>query len=389
MKLKRLQKKMIDNLDEMSALFELEGIKPEEYIQRVQMANSLLADKAVELNAHIRDLSLLNEINNQMTSTINIEELLRTIAKSLQPVADLNAVAIIINSSDNPLYSLNLFKPISKDHFETISRETLTALTSEIGTNIPISRLKLSLNNRSMMQSLGKTVEPLPDMQTFYLRVKGKILGVVSICTPSGQSLMQREIDIFDTIFGSMGLAVENALLHETMKHQALTDGLTGLYNHRTFQDFLDREILRSVREGRKLSLVIIDIDHFKKINDTYGHPTGDQVLKHVVKDLSESMRPYDIVCRYGGEEFSAILRDVDSQTAFTISERIRMKIESNPYQNGESTIPITVSMGVSSYPEEDINTKPALIESADKALYQAKQGGRNKTVIYKSNSSG
>ena len=383
----QIKQRMIDNLEELSDLFELEKIQSEEYVSRVQKANMLLAEKSVELDHRIRDLSLLNEINNQMTSSINIEELLKIMAKSLQPVADLSAVAIMLDDAENPLYSMNLFKPISKDHFESISRNTLTALTAENGKSISISKLKLSLNNRSMMQSLGKTSEEPLEMESFPLRVKGNVLGVVSVCTAPNQVLLQRELDLFETIFGSMGIAVENALLHETMKHQALTDGLTGLYNHRTFQDFLDKEMLRSVREGKKLSLLIIDIDFFKKINDNYGHPTGDQVLKHVVKELNESMRPYDVICRYGGEEFSAILRDVGSETAQSIAERLRSKIEEAPYQNGTATIPITVSMGVATYPEEDISTKPSLIEAADKALYQAKQGGRNRVVVFKHNS--
>ena len=166
-----------------------------------------------------------------------------------------------------------------------------------------------------------------------------------------------------------------NAFLAE----RANRDGLTGLYNHRYFQEALARETALCVRHGRDLSLIFGDVDHFKKFNDTHGHQAGDTALCKIAEILQKCVRISDIVARYGGEEFVVLLPDTPKEDARVVAERIRAAIESYPFPGGE-TQPggkLTISLGLSSFPE-DGREPAALIKGADAALYAAKRDGRN-----------
>jgi diguanylate cyclase (GGDEF)-like protein len=161
-------------------------------------------------------------------------------------------------------------------------------------------------------------------------------------------------------------------------------DGLTGLYNARFFHEMLLRELERVKRSSRPFSLIILDADRFKRINDRYGHPTGDQVLQHIARVARSVLRGYDTLARYGGEEFIAMLPDANAAQALLLGERLRKMIEQRPFMTDDGeTIRVTVSVGVAQahapYDKKD------LISQADQALYRAKETGRNKVVLYKS----
>jgi diguanylate cyclase (GGDEF)-like protein len=158
----------------------------------------------------------------------------------------------------------------------------------------------------------------------------------------------------------------------------SITDGLTKLHNHRYFQDELARAFENSQRYDRPLSLAMIDIDFFKKVNDTYGHAAGDDVLKAVAALYRDSVRATDLVARYGGEEFAVMMPETDLDDAITFAEKIRTMIESSPVQTQAGTLKVTVSIGVASVPRTKINSSKELIVAADKALYRAKKAGRN-----------
>lgn len=158
----------------------------------------------------------------------------------------------------------------------------------------------------------------------------------------------------------------------------SITDGLTKLNNHRYLQDELARAFEEAQRYERPLSLAMIDIDFFKKVNDTYGHAVGDDVLKRVAKLYRESVRSTDLVARYGGEEFAVMMPETNLEDGITFAEKIRNMIESTPLETQIGPLSITVSVGVASVPHTRIHTAKELIVAADKALYRAKRGGRN-----------
>ena len=159
----------------------------------------------------------------------------------------------------------------------------------------------------------------------------------------------------------------------------SITDGLTQLYNHRYFQDELARAFEESLRYERPLSLALIDLDFFKKVNDTYGHATGDQVLKAMSRVFAESIRITDTAARYGGEEFAVMMPETTMEDALQFAEKIRNMVASTPVAIADGReIRVTVSIGVSTAPHPRLTNPRALIEAADKCLYEAKQRGRN-----------
>jgi diguanylate cyclase (GGDEF)-like protein len=190
------------------------------------------------------------------------------------------------------------------------------------------------------------------------------------------------QIDLLKVMCNHASTSIANAKLHSEIEKMATTDGLTGLLNHRLFQERLTGEFKRLNRLSGPLSLLLADIDHFKKVNDTYGHPVGDLVLKGVSGVITETIRDIDIPARYGGEEFGVILPGTDAVGAQKIAERLRRAVMAKTFTADDKTLKVTVSIGVATSPE-DAESKEGLIEKADQALYHAKHGGRNRAVIW------
>ncbi len=171
----------------------------------------------------------------------------------------------------------------------------------------------------------------------------------------------------------------KNRLLLE----MANRDGLTGLYNHRYFQETLSKDFKKALRYNESLSCVMFDIDHFKKFNDTYGHQTGDMVLKTLGGLIKSLMRDSDLAARYGGEEFALILYHTEAKDAYDIAERLRKTVEQHKFQAEDLVLSVNISIGVACYYHPEIPDAKTLIECADKALYKAKDEGRNKVVAF------
>jgi diguanylate cyclase (GGDEF)-like protein len=168
--------------------------------------------------------------------------------------------------------------------------------------------------------------------------------------------------------------------LNEVLREMAIRDGLTGLYNHRFFYEALWKEIDRSTRHGHVFSLIFIDVDFFKRYNDTYGHPEGDKVLRDLAEIFKKRLRKTDLIARYGGEEFVMLLPETHRDIARRVAEEIRKRVEEHPFE-GEEVQPlgkVTVSMGLAVFPG-DGSDGDSLIKSADAALYEAKHSGRNR----------
>ena len=166
------------------------------------------------------------------------------------------------------------------------------------------------------------------------------------------------------------------------IEKQATTDGLTGLLNHRVFQEKLSNELRRQGRLSGPLSLILTDIDFFKKVNDNYGHPVGDIVLKGVSKIIKETLRDIDIPARYGGEEFAIVLPGTDGPGAKIIAERLRNAVREKSFTADDKNFNVSISMGIAVSPA-DAKRKEDLIEKADQALYHAKHNGRNQSVLW------
>jgi len=207
--------------------------------------------------------------------------------------------------------------------------------------------------------------------------------GLFSVESDEQQIITEDVEQILTTLVENASVAFVRAMLYQKMEKLATTDGLTGLNNHRTFQEALAQEIERSRRYSRPLSLLLMDIDHFKTFNDTYGHPVGDLVLKEIASCIRRSIRINDIPARYGGEEFVVIIPETNERGALITAERIRSTIEQHTIISLGRELKVNVSIGCSAFPE-NAPSQQALIDTADKALYAAKKAGRNRVIPYK-----
>jgi diguanylate cyclase (GGDEF)-like protein len=252
-------------------------------------------------------------------------------------------------------------------------------------------------HHRSLLQhELGKRASPPPlfghgdldrPVQSFLgipLVLGESVMGAVYFLGKQPGLFADHHQHLLGIFCNQAAAALSNALLHQEMANMATQDGLTGLHNHRSFHERLAAECERVHRHPAPLSLLLLDLDHFKQINDTHGHPVGDAVLRRIAVTLRETIRAIDVAARYGGEEFALILPETDETGAEQIGERIRKEIAHSQFLLGETVILVTVSIGIATFPRHG-RTKEELLAHADQALYTAKQQGRNRVCLYAS----
>ena len=249
------------------------------------------------------------------------------------------------------------------------------------------SVLELAARTREthLFSRLDGTSDPwltamLPDARDLVvvpLSTEGRTIGVLVIehKIREGSRIEKRLVDMVERFASHGALALRNAWLLDEVQQLASTDSLTKIANRMTFQDTLEREMSRAAREGGDVTLLLLDIDHFKKLNDTRGHQAGDEVLRQVAATLRDQQRAYDTAARYGGEEFGLILPGVSASDAGAIAERVRHAI-------AENGCGITASIGAATFPQDGV-TEDALVGAADEALYRSKHAGRNRVTQY------
>jgi diguanylate cyclase (GGDEF)-like protein len=209
-----------------------------------------------------------------------------------------------------------------------------------------------------------------------------KVLGLITVAR-GDRPFSGPEQELFNYLASQAAVSIENVGLHETVQRQAVTDELTGLFNHRRFQEVMSIEVERAKRFGHTLGLIMLDLDDFKLVNDRYGHLQGDQVLREVARVLLDSSREIDEPARYGGEEMAVALPQTDLEGAEQFAERVRARIEALevPVIGGSGVVRVTASLGAAALPQSAAADKDALVAAADSALYRAKRLGKNRVV--------
>jgi diguanylate cyclase (GGDEF)-like protein len=207
----------------------------------------------------------------------------------------------------------------------------------------------------------------------------GTVVGVLLLWDCSDdRDFTEDDLTTLRTFTSQATVAVDNVLLHDEANRLSVTDGLTGLTNYRGFTLTIGKEIERAVRFERPLSLLLLDLDHFKLVNDVWGHPRGDAVLVELAARIRSQVRDVDTLARYGGEEFVVVLPETDRAGAVQAAERICAAVRRRPFgEDGEQPIDMTLSLGIAVFPDHGTSST-ALLRLADEALYAAKRGGRD-----------
>ena len=216
-----------------------------------------------------------------------------------------------------------------------------------------------------------------------------KLIGSLNLASYNRDKFQEESAtDFMEHLAAVVSVCLEAAEIRERLRFIGLTDGLTGVNNRRFFDQRLHEELERARRDRVSLGCLFIDLDHFKKINDSFGHQVGDEVLRHVAQLIREQLRTIDVVARYGGEEFAVLLAQADIDLSMEIAERIRKSIEQWEYDSEEIDMQVSVSVGVATTKQIDSSDDIGeiahkLVEAADQAVYRAKEAGRNQVINY------
>jgi diguanylate cyclase (GGDEF)-like protein len=213
------------------------------------------------------------------------------------------------------------------------------------------------------------------------VRAARAVVGALHVSADPRQRVFGNEdLRLLEVLASLASDALGNGLLFEQVQQNALRDGLTGLLTHRAFHERLEAAILEASRYRQPVSVVLVDIDHFKSVNDTHGHPAGDAVLQGVAHVLDRNVRDVDVIARYGGEEFVLLLFQTGYDAALALAERVREDLAEQPFDAGGKSLHATASFGVAAFPE-DATSAQQLMRQADQSLYAAKKSGRNRVV--------
>lgn len=208
------------------------------------------------------------------------------------------------------------------------------------------------------------------------------VVGALALVSTRSRGMDQAASAALDRMLPTFSMVVENLRLYEKMRLQAVTDGLTRAYNHRHFHELLTAEVKRAARNSRPVSLLMVDLDHFKRINDRWGHQCGDEVLGTVAERIGTQLRDSDVLARYGGEEFAILLPDTPLAGAKKAAERVRAVVGSDPVMTRAGDVSVTVSVGVAEASGDQLARPSELVSRADAALYEAKRAGRDRVVL-------
>lgn len=339
-----------------------------------------------------RRLTTLQQVSAAISETLVLDELFRRI---------MDAMAGLIELDEQWPLGIFLVEPDGSMHLAAQRGVGDRFITAHQGMQIGQCLCGKAARGESIISELctadpRRTIDPGPMPEHGHLilplRAKERVVGVFFYYLPPGRIIKQAELETFLAVGNQMGLAIDNVRLYETVRHMSIHDPLTGLYNHGRFYSLLEEEISRHRRTGRPLALLMLDIDHFKKVNDTYGHRAGDAILRQLSRLLQKEARTIDRVCRYGGEELALILPDTDLEAARKAAERLRRGVEEHRFITcDQRQIKITVSIGVAACAETETETEAeaeSLVNAADKALYAAKRAGRNRVCCDRDNSS-
>jgi diguanylate cyclase (GGDEF)-like protein len=381
-----------------------------------QLRGVLVADRMEPEPFEDRDETLLRTLAGEVLRAIEVERVLVEIRRArdekirfIRAIEDLNRAANLdgvfgaVLDGARQLAGLD-FAAITLVSEQDGKREHRVARMSGTSPAGKTLEGRVFADNNGLVANVVRYGTPLPgrdlrsmDRQVVFdddTRVRGlgalkilpvaagdRILGTLVAGARRKASLDEDALRMLEVIALQAGQAVLRAQLFDQTERLATTDGLTGLLNHRAFQARADEALAQARRYGRACAVMLTDVDHFKSVNDTYGHPVGDLVLKGVAQILREKARDTDLVARYGGEEFAVIMPETDGKGALVIAERIREAVQAKVFQSEVGPLQVTISVGIAAVPANG-SAKQELIDLADQCLYFAKRNGRNRSVL-------
>ena len=334
-------------------------------------------EKAVDkLRLRNREIQMINEMNSVLQACLTLPETIQPITHYCKEILADSSGVLYVGLEESQLLKEMTSWGTPLPHEPVIKVDDCWALRR--------NQIHTTENQEGALicHHLNLDSTTAPEYICIPLLYQARVMGMLHIENAvQNKSELPNKIVLSQMLAEQLSLILSNIQLRETLRHQSTKDPLTNLFNRRYFEESIHQVIYRAERDKIKFAIVMVDIDYFKKINDTYGHNMGDEILKNMALHLTQNTRHGDTICRWGGEEFILYLHDMDLTTVKEKVEQLRKRIEVAIFSKAENNIHITISLGIAIYPEHG-QTLEALIAAADKALYQAKEEGRNCSVF-------
>jgi len=354
----RLEESLRQGLDVRRSFLQVRELS-----DKLKIANAELARERDSLRRWNQNLVLVNDLSQSFAGTLDAAEIVRMVGARLVAMLNLDVLGI------GWLSPRRAWVHARPDADARLIEQTRAALLRD---GDGVARRTSDADASAEPSAPGAMVE-VP------LRVAQEPVGLMRLQRGSDEPFDPHQIELLKAVTTSLALALRNAEAHLLLQSQALTDGLTNLLNRRAFTNILTREFREAERYKTPLCLLMLDVDHFKSVNDRFGHPVGDRLLHDVATLIGQAIRTVDIATRYGGEEFAIILPRTDVPQAQVLANRIRMMLAQQAFLADGVRVELTVSMGIAQVPDPRIATVDGLVAAADEALYQAKAHGRNR----------
>lgn len=391
-----LSKELEDHLNQYTTAFKIDEAKKDAEIHKLinvelKQKNEEIQSKAMELEESHRNITILSQIGQEITSSLDVECVLNTIYENIRKLMKVNILGIGVFNSDTMVIDYKMFieESIRLPNFSANIDAFNGVAATCIRTKQPIiendfqtcGRVRIPLYGR---QTNGKE----PNSLIYYpLSIGDSIIGVLTVQSYDTNAYSERDVETIKILASYIAIALNNSQQSEALKLaideleiSSTTDPLTELYNRRYMLRKIDLERERFKRSTKPFSIIITDIDHFKEINDTYGHDCGDYVLKELAILMKNLLRKVDFIARWGGEEFLMLLTETDVSEALIMAERLRNQIASHTFFFHEHALKVTMTFGISEYQDEP--TMEDAFKRADRGLYQGKNNGRNQCVV-------
>lgn len=334
-----------------------------------------------QLDKKLFEATVLNEMSSLIERGVeDFEGIVNIVMETLGRILDYDVAAIVTIEEHDIGCFFKINKPSSELRLREVQEYTKNYLKEN---NICLSSSnKMTVFGTDKIEQASVTNERKIAYFDVPIRFADKLGGLIILAHNASEKIDSQEEDFFKVVVKQAFIIMENSWLYNKVKSLAVTDSLTGIYNHGFLYECLCKEYARAERYKLPLSFLMLDMDYFKKVNDSYGHPQGDTVLCKISHILRNNIRVCDTIGRYGGEEFSIILPESKLEDSVNLAERIRKEVEQYNFGEVNKVIRCTISIGVSSYPDPGVKNLEDLINKADRALYNAKAEGRNRVCI-------
>ncbi|MCK5551538.1 MAG: GGDEF domain-containing protein [Deltaproteobacteria bacterium] len=329
-----------------------------------------------------KNLKILWSIINALHDDPELTNIIEAAGSKLSHLFDIVSFSILLKK-DLDLY-IYCGESTSQRFVDEVARNTIKTLVFLTGERLPSEQVHTHIERRRFE---SRWMEPSEGRLKSHISLPlindGKVLGCTSLNSDHTNAFDAQALQFFSLITYQMASSMKASRVISSMKDMATFDMLTQLYNRTYLNQVLEVEFRNSLQNRQPLSIIMVDIDHFKAINDQYGHDEGDRALIHIASLLKGSLRKHDIVARFGGEEFLVVLPKAIMKDAVVIAERIRKSVETTPLSGSKEKVHFTVSLGIASIPAIWPESKEEFIKCADTALYEAKEKGRNRVCFY------